>query len=88
MMDSRVDSTRWCGEAIAGARAADVWLQMSTATIYADRRTRPTEATGSSAARPGVPDYWEYSVRIARREAAQQEAACRAPAGSRCARRW
>ena len=79
MMDSRVDSTRVVGEAIA--RAADpptVWLQMSTATIYADRRDAPNdEATGVIGGHePGVPDYWEYSVRIARNwEAAQLELA-------------
>lgn len=78
MMDSRVDSTRVVGEAIA--RATDpprVWLQMSTATIYADRRDAPNdEATGVIGGNePGVPDYWEYSVRIARSwESAQLEA--------------
>jgi uncharacterized protein (TIGR01777 family) len=79
MMDSRVDSTRVVGEAIA--RASDppaVWLQMSTATIYADRRDAPNdEVTGVIGGHePGVPDYWEYSVRIARNwEAAQLELA-------------
>jgi uncharacterized protein len=78
MMDSRVDSTRVVGEAIARAATPPaVWLQMSTATIYADRRDAPNgEATGVIGGHePGVPDYWEYSVRIARNwEAAQQEA--------------
>lgn len=82
MMDSRVDSTRAVGEAIA--RAADppkVWLQMSTATIYADSRSRPDDRPHDEAdgvlggEEPDVPLYWEYSVRIARRwEAAQAEA--------------
>jgi uncharacterized protein (TIGR01777 family) len=78
MMDSRVESTRVVGEAIAAAaRPPRVWLQMSTATIYADRRDAANdEATGVLGGRePGVPDYWEYSVRIARCwEAAQFEA--------------
>ena len=78
MMDSRVESTRVVGEAIAQAAVPPgVWLQMSTATIYADRRDAPNdEATGIIGGHePGVPDYWEYSVRIARSwEAAQQEA--------------
>lgn len=78
MMDSRVESTRVVGQAIAqAARPPKVWLQMSTATIYADRRDAPNdEASGVIGGRePGVPDYWEYSVRIARRwEAAQMEA--------------
>jgi hypothetical protein len=78
MMDSRVESTRVVGDAVAAAtRPPGVWLQMSTATIYADRRDAPNdEATGVIGGRePGVPGYWEYSVRIARSwEAAQQEA--------------
>lgn len=82
MMSSRVDSTRVVGEAIArAARAPSVWLQMSTATIYADARSRGDdlphdEATGVlGGEEPDVPLYWEYSVRIARRwEAAQAEA--------------
>ena len=78
MMDSRVESTRVVGRAIAHAsRPPNVWLQMSTATIYADRRDAANdEASGVIGGRePGVPDYWEYSVRIARCwEAAQMEA--------------
>ena len=48
MMSSRVDSTRAVGEAIARApRPPRVWLQMSTATIYAHRFDAPNdEATG------------------------------------------
>ena len=66
MMDSRVESTRVVGEAIAQAAVPPgVWLQMSTATIYADRRDAPNdEATGIIGGHePGVPDYCEYSVR-------------------------
>src|SRR5439155_21926616 len=38
MMDSRVDSTKVVGEAIAAAKVPPrLWLQMSTATIYAHR---------------------------------------------------
>jgi uncharacterized protein len=78
MMDSRVESTRVVGRAIAQAASPpSVWLQMSTATIYADRRDAPNdEATGVIGGHePGVPDYWEYSVRIARSwEAAQARA--------------
>ncbi|MFD8595083.1 TIGR01777 family oxidoreductase [Kitasatospora sp. NPDC059646] len=79
MMDSRVDSTRVIGEAIAAAaRPPRVWLQMSTATVYAHRFDAPNdEATGLiGGTEPGIPDYWEYSVRIARNwETAQQDAA-------------
>jgi uncharacterized protein (TIGR01777 family) len=77
-MDSRVESTQVVGMAIAQAASPPkVWLQMSTATIYADRRDAPNdEGTGIIGGQePGVPDYWEYSVRIARCwEAAQMEA--------------
>jgi uncharacterized protein (TIGR01777 family) len=77
MMASRIDSTRVVGEAIAkAAKSPRVWLQMSTATIYSDRRDAPNdEATGVIGGNePGVPGYWEFSVRIARRwEAAQLE---------------
>src|SRR5215471_1211010 len=69
MMDSRVESTRIVGEAIARAsRPPGVWLQMSTATIYAHRMDAANdEATGIIGGRePDVPGYWEYSVRIAR----------------------
>lgn len=69
MMSSRVDSTRVVGEAIAGAsKPPRTWLQMSTATIYAHRLDAPNgESTGIlGGSEPGVPDYWELSVRIAR----------------------
>ena len=82
MMDSRVDSTRVVGEAIAQAvRTPRVWLQMSPATIYADARSRPDDLPHDEAngiiggEEPDVPLYWEYSVRIARRwEQAQVDA--------------
>ena len=56
MMDSRVNSTRVVGEAIAqAARPPPVWLQASTATIYAHRYEPPNdEATGTlGGAEPG-----------------------------------
>jgi uncharacterized protein (TIGR01777 family) len=78
MMDSRVDSARVVGEAIAAAaRPPRVWLQMSTATIYAHRfDAAHDEATGVIGGREaGVPDYWAYSVEIAKNwEQAQAEA--------------
>jgi uncharacterized protein (TIGR01777 family) len=79
MMDSRVHSTLAVGHALEVAdNPPAVWLQMSTATIYADRRDAPNdESTGIIGGHePGVPAYWEFSVRIAREwEAAQQAAA-------------
>ncbi|MFC8032927.1 TIGR01777 family protein [Streptomyces vinaceus] len=79
MMDSRVGSARAVGEAIAAARRPPkVWLQMSTATIYAHRSDAANdEATGViGGTESGVPDYWAYSVEIAKNwERAQEEAA-------------
>lgn len=78
MMASRVDSTRAVGEAIAGAAAPPrLWLQMSTATIYAHRFDAPNdEVTGViGGAEPDVPRYWGYSVDIARDWEAEQERA-------------
>ncbi len=68
MLDSRVESTQAVGAAIARARTPPrVWLQMSTATIYAHRLDAPNdEATGLiGGAEPGVPAYWARSVAIA-----------------------
>jgi hypothetical protein len=68
MMDSRVDSTRVVGEAIARAKSPPkVWLQMSTATIYAHRFDAPNdEATGILGGNePDVPAYWKRSTDIA-----------------------
>ncbi|WP_129309172.1 TIGR01777 family oxidoreductase [Streptomyces sp. L2] len=78
MMDSRVDSAQVVGEAIAAAaRPPRLWLQMSTATVYAHRHDAPNdERTGViGGAEPGVPGYWAYSVDIAKAwERAQEEA--------------
>lgn len=78
MMDSRVRSARIVGEAIgAAARPPKVWLQMSTATVYAHRFDAANdEATGIvGGAEPDVPDYWGFSVEIAKAwEAAQEQA--------------
>jgi len=79
MMSSRVDSTRVVGAAIArAARPPRVWLQMSTATIYAHRLDAANdEATGRiGGAELSVPSYWKRSVDIAVAwERAQAEAA-------------
>ncbi|HEX9297524.1 MAG TPA: TIGR01777 family oxidoreductase [Polyangiaceae bacterium] len=68
MMNSRVDSTRVVGLAIEkAARPPSVWLQMSTATIYAHRFDAPNdEATGHIGGHePDVPAYWKFSIDIA-----------------------
>lgn len=77
MMDSRVDSARAIGAAIAAAKNPPrVWLQMSTATIYAHTHCAPNDESGTiGGTEPGVPAYWSYSVDIARAwERAQAEA--------------
>ncbi|MFI6684753.1 TIGR01777 family oxidoreductase [Streptomyces sp. NPDC050485] len=78
MMDSRVRSTEVVGEAIAAAaRPPKVWLQMSTATVYAHRFDAANdEAAGLvGGSEPDVPAYWAYSVEIAKAwEAAQEQA--------------
>ncbi|WP_416982499.1 epimerase [Streptomyces sp. T028] len=68
MMDSRVDSARVVGEAIGAAvRPPKVWLQMSTATVYAHRfdaaNDEETGVVGGN--EPDVPGYWGFSVDIA-----------------------
>jgi len=68
MLASRIDSTRVVAQAIAAAaRPPRVWLQASTATIYAHRFDAPNdEATGIIGGHePDVPGYWRYSIEIA-----------------------
>jgi uncharacterized protein (TIGR01777 family) len=78
IMESRVDSTRAVGEAIARAeRPPPVWLQSSTATIYAHSVDAPNdEHTGTIGGdEPGAPDTWRFSIDVARAwEAAAAEA--------------
>ena len=70
ILESRVRSTRVVGEAIArAAHPPRVWLQASTATIYAPplRRRRTTSARASSAAtKPDAPATWRFSIDVAR----------------------
>ncbi|MFF4800699.1 TIGR01777 family oxidoreductase [Streptomyces sp. NPDC001351] len=77
MMDSRVDSARVVGEAIASAaQPPRVWLQMSTATVYAHRFDAPNDERAGviGGGEPGVPGYWAYSVEIAKNwEKAQED---------------
>ena len=68
MMDSRVLSARVVGQAIAQAeRPPRVWLQASTATIYAHTFGAAHDEDGVIGGdEAGVPDYWAYSVQIAK----------------------
>ena len=77
ILESRVRSTRIVGEAIARAsRPPRVWLQASTATIYAHRYDAANdEATGVIGNDPSEPDSWKFSIDVARAwEAALTEA--------------
>jgi len=68
MMESRVNSTRVIGEAIArAARPPRVWLQASTATIYAHRYDAANdEATGIlGGSEPDAPETWRFSIDVA-----------------------
>lgn len=76
MMDSRVDSTRVVGEAIRRAKNPPLlWLQMSTATIYAHRYDAANdEFTGIiGGGEPDVPRYWDFSTDIAKAWEREQE---------------
>ncbi|MGW3044838.1 TIGR01777 family oxidoreductase [Kitasatospora sp. NPDC001159] len=78
MMESRVHSTRAVGQAIAAARRPPaVWLQMSTATVYAHRHDAPNDELSGliGGDEPDAPASWRYSIDIARAwEDAQAEA--------------
>jgi uncharacterized protein len=83
MMLSRVESTRIVGEAIARAdRPPALWLQASTATIYAHRYDAANdEATGIiGGGEPDAPDTWRFSIDVATAwERAANEAAAKLP---------
>ena len=67
LMDSRVRSTRVVGEAIGNAKKPPrVWLQASTATIYAHRFDAPNdEETGIIGGNePNAPDTWKFSLDV------------------------
>jgi uncharacterized protein (TIGR01777 family) len=77
ILESRTQSTAVIGQAIAAAaRPPRVWLQASTATIYAHRYDGPNdEATGIiGGAEPNAPETWRFSIDVAR----AWEAACQA----------
>ena len=77
-MDSRVDSTRVIGQAIEQSETPPrVWLQMSTATIYAHRFDAPNDERSGiiGGNEPNVPDYWARSIAIAKAWEAQLDLA-------------
>jgi uncharacterized protein (TIGR01777 family) len=68
ILDSRVVSTRLVGQAIARAACPPrVWLQASTATIYAHRYDAANdEATGIlGGTEPAAPATWRFSIEVA-----------------------
>jgi len=68
IIESRVRSTKILGEAIAQAwQPPPVWLQASTATIYAHRYDAPNdEALGTiGGAESNAPDTWRFSIEVA-----------------------
>ncbi|MSR53810.1 MAG: TIGR01777 family protein [Gemmataceae bacterium] len=69
ILESRVNSTRVIGEAIVkSTHPPRVWLQASTATIYAHRFDAPNdEMTGLlGGSEPNVPDTWRFSIEVAK----------------------
>lgn len=68
ILDSRILSTQVIGQAIGNAADPPrVWLQASTATIYAHRYDAPNdEATGIvGGSEPEAPDTWRFSIDVA-----------------------
>jgi uncharacterized protein len=68
--ESRVKSTRIVGQAIAETNNAPrVWLQASTATLYAHRYDAPNdEATGIiGGSEPNAPDTWRFSIDVVKK---------------------
>ena len=78
ILDSRVHSTRVVGQAIAqAARPPRVWLQASTATIYAHRYDAPNDERSGiiGGDESNAPSTWRFSIDVARAwEAAFNEA--------------
>ena len=70
IIDSRVKSTRIVGQAIAEVnKAPRVWLQASTATLYAHRyEAANDEATGIiGGSEPNAPDTWRFSIDVVKK---------------------
>jgi uncharacterized protein (TIGR01777 family) len=68
IFDSRLKSTKVIGDAIAQAwNPPRVWLQASTATIYAHRYDAPNdEVTGIiGGSEADVPETWRFSIEVA-----------------------
>jgi uncharacterized protein (TIGR01777 family) len=69
ILDSRVQSTHAIGQAIIQAKKPPrVWLQMSTATIYAHRFDAPNDEFSGilGGDEPNAPDTWRFSIQVAK----------------------
>jgi uncharacterized protein (TIGR01777 family) len=69
IMDSRVNATRVVGQAIAQCRQPPrVWLQASTATIYAHRYDAPNDEHSGviGGSEPSAPSTWRFSIDVAK----------------------
>src|SRR4051794_29841804 len=78
IMESRVASTAVVGAAIAACTDPPrVWLQASTATIYAHRYDAANDDHRGilGGGEPGVPDTWRFSIDVARAWERELEAA-------------
>ncbi|MEA2559361.1 MAG: uncharacterized protein QOH06_865 [Acidobacteriota bacterium] len=68
ILDSRVSSVRAVGQAIRDAkRPPAVWLQASTATIYAHTYDAPNDETSGliGGSEPDAPETWQFSIDVA-----------------------
>lgn len=69
ILESRVKSTKIIGEAISeSANPPKVWLQASTATIYAHRYDAPNDEIKGiiGGNEPNAPDTWNFSIEVAK----------------------
>ena len=69
ILDSRVKSTRVVGRAIRRAtNPPRVWIQASTATIYAHRYDAANDETAGilGGSEPNAPDTWRFSIDVAK----------------------
>jgi uncharacterized protein len=68
ILESRLKPTRVVGDAIARARKQPrIWLQASTATIYAHRYDAPNDEYSGliGGDEPNAPDTWRFSIDVA-----------------------
>ena len=68
ILQSRVDSVRAVGQAISQVKNSPrVWLQASTATIYAHTFGTPHDEVSGviGGSEPDAPDTWRFSINVA-----------------------